>query len=490
MEIADLTRAERRMWQAFPRGEAVDFRQADDDPERGDLWGAARTVRAEVVRALLLSGVSEDGETAALRLSGARISGLLNLQYATIDGAVRLWACHFERPPILYGAKVRQLNLSESYLPALDAATIRVDGVLRLTDCRIPGEVRLGGAKISGALFLDRVHLGEENGDEDDQDPILQLNHATIDDDLWATGLVAHGQVRLSGAVITGAVSLDDARLDAPGGTALQAEAFTVGSNLSGRRLRTNGRISLRGSKFPGQIDLTGAHLSSPGGVALRASSCTIGELWLRDAAPIDGLVNLRRSQLDLLHAAPEVWPDHVRIDGLTYGSLAPALPADRRLELLERDEDGYVPHAYEQLAASYRRIGDDAGARTVQLAKQRRHRDTLSWYTRIWGYVQDATVGYGFRPTRAMAWLLALLFVGATVYSLHHPQPIEPGKAPDFHSAIYTLDLLLPIIDFGQEKAFNPHGVYQWLAYLLIAAGWLLATTVIAGITRAVNRQ
>ncbi|WP_433182544.1 hypothetical protein [Actinoallomurus sp. CA-150999] len=33
--------------------------------------------------------------------------------------------------------------------------------------------------------------------------------------------------------------------------------------------------------------------------------------------------------------------------------SLTPQLPADKRLELLERDEDGYVPHSYEQLSAA-----------------------------------------------------------------------------------------------------------------------------------------
>jgi hypothetical protein len=306
MKIADLTPAERRLWRAFPTGATVDLRQAGDEPEHGGTWGPERTVRAHVLRALLLSGTPDDGEIAALRLSGARITGVLNLQYATIEHAIRLWACHFEQTPILYGAKVRQLNLSESYLPGLTAATLQVGGVLRITDCRIPGPVQLAG----------------------------------------------------------------------------------------------------------------------------------------------------------------------------------------ERLELLDRDDDGYVPHAYEQLAAAYRRVGDDAGARAVQLAKQRRHRRTLSWYAKIWGHVQDATVGYGFRPTRAMAWLVALLLVGTVLYGLHHPQPVEPGKAPDFHAAVYTLDLLLPIIDFGQEKAFNPHGGYQWLAYLLIAAGWILATTVIAGITRAVNRQ
>lgn len=488
MKIADLTPAERRLWQVFPRGGVADFRRRDDEPEHGGAWGPERTVRAEVIQALLISGTAEEGEIAALRLSGARISGRLNLRYATIEHAIRLWGCHFEQAPVLYGAAVRQLNLSESYLPDLDAATIRVNGVLRLTDCRIPGEVRLGGAKVSGACFIDRAHLGTADGDR--RSAVLQLNHTGIDDDLHAPGLRADGEVRLSDAKITGAVTLDDAGLSNPGATALSAENFTVGSNVSARRLRTNGRVSLRGSKFPGQLDLTGAKLSNPGDVALRASSCTIGELWLREAAPIEGIVNLRRSRFDLIHAGPDVWPDHVKIDGLTYGTLAPALSAEKRLELLKRDGDGFVPYSYEQLAAAYRRVGDDTGARAVQLAKQRHHRRTLSWYAKIWGHVQDATVGYGFRPTRAMAWLLALLILGTTVYSLHHPPPVEAGKAPDFHAAVYTIDLLLPIIDFGQEKAFNPHGAYLWLAYLLIAAGWLLATTVLAGVTRAVNRQ
>jgi hypothetical protein len=81
IRITDLTPAEHRMWKAFSRGEVVDFEQADDeDPTQGGAWGPERTVRAEVVRALLLSDSSDDGEIAALRLTGARISGLLNLQ--------------------------------------------------------------------------------------------------------------------------------------------------------------------------------------------------------------------------------------------------------------------------------------------------------------------------------------------------------------------------------------------------------------------------
>jgi hypothetical protein len=94
MEITDMTPAEERVWRAFPRGENVDLRdQGDEDPARGADWGPERTVRASVVRALLLSSPQEDGETASLRLAGARLTGVLNLQYSDIDHAVRLSDC-------------------------------------------------------------------------------------------------------------------------------------------------------------------------------------------------------------------------------------------------------------------------------------------------------------------------------------------------------------------------------------------------------------
>lgn len=495
MEITDLTPAERRVRDAFPHGALVDFRTGvadEDDPEGGADWGAGRTVRAEVLRALLLGGEQAEGEVPALRIRGARISGTLNVRYAVAECAVLLVGCSFERTPNLYGTQVRQLNLSGSVLPGLDAATLRVDGVLRLTDCRIPGPVRLGGARITRALFFDgaRIGIDADGSTVPNDEAVLQLNHAVTEDDLWWPGIEVRGEVRISGATVTGLIQLDDAVLLNPGATALQAENVTVGSDVRAMRLRVQGRVNLRGSRIPGQLNLAYARLCHPEGAALRASSCAIGELWLREARPIEGGVNLRRSQIDLIHADPQVWPPEVRLDGLTYTSLVPHLPAQRRLPLLEREADGYAPYAYEQLTAAYRRIGDDDAARTVLLAKQRRHRRTLPGYARAWGYLQDVTVGYGFRPVRAAAWLFSLLLAGAVAFAAHHPRPLKQGEAPPFSPVFYTLDLLLPIIDFGQEKAYNPTGWYQWLSYLLIVTGWLLATTIAAGITRSVSRQ
>ncbi|MGW7078383.1 membrane-associated oxidoreductase [Streptomyces sp. NPDC054866] len=499
MEITDLTPAERRVWQAFPLGGGVDFRESpDDDPAAGGSWGPERTVRGEVLRALLLDGPTRDGEITGMKLTGARVTGRLDLRYGTVEHAVRLRSCRFDQTPNLYGAQVRTLDLSDSVLPGLRVGNLRVELDLRITCCRITGPVRLAGAQITGAFFANGAELGTPHPPDPEPAPdpapaaeaVLQLNHAVIGTDVWAPGLVAHGQIRLNGATVGGQVNLDDAELNAPGEVALHAETLTVGTDLRAMRLRADGQLNLSGARIPRHVNLAYARLSRPGATALRASSCVIGELWLREAAPIEGAVNLRRSQLDLLHVPPEVWPGQVKLDGLAYQRLAPHLPAEQRLPVLEREAGGYLPQSYEQLAAAYRTVGDEAAARTVQLAKLRRHRRTLPPYARIWGHLQDVTVGYGFRPMRAAGWLLVLLLTGTLAFALHHPPALKADEAPDFNPVFYTLDLLIPIIGFGQEAAFAPEGWYQWLSYLLVATGWVLVTTVAAGITRSLSRQ
>ncbi|MER6088063.1 membrane-associated oxidoreductase [Streptomyces bluensis] len=486
-EINDLTPAEARVWRAFPRGEAVDFRTAEDeDAVPGGDGGPERTVRASVLRALLLKAPRQEGEVAALKVAGARITGVLDLRYATVDSVVRLSQCRFDDAPDLSGAHLSYLNLTGSVLPGLASARSRVDGSLRLTGCRVRGPVRLGGAHISGTLFLEGAELTASDGPQ----PVLQLKQATIEDEICAPGLRTHGEIRLDGAAVSGSVDLNGARLHHPGHAVLDAQTLVVEGNVLMRRLEAHGWIGLGGARVAGRLDLSHIRLSNPGDAALRASGSVFGELWLRGSASLDGRLNLRRTQIDVLFLEPEAVPDVVLLNNLGYTTLIPHEPAERRLPMLERDREGYVPHAYEQLTAAYRLIGDDQAARLVQLAKQRRHRSTLAWYGRLWGHVQDATVGYGFRPLRACVWLLSLLAVGSAAYGLHHPPPLKPSEAPQFEPVFYTLDLLLPVISFGQEGAFAPQGWYQTLSYVLIITGWILATTVLAGVTRSVSRS
>jgi hypothetical protein len=74
-------------------------------------------------------------------------------------------------------------------------------------------------------------------------------------------------------------------------------------------------------------------------------------------------------------------------------------------------------------------------------------------------------------------------------VFTATPPRPVQPAH-PGFQPVAYALDLILPILDLGQEKAFTPVGVTQWIAWASAIAGWLLATTVLAGITRRLVRS
>jgi hypothetical protein len=98
-------------------------------------------------------------------------------------------------------------------------------------------------------------------------------------------------------------------------------------------------------------------------------------------------------------------------------------------------------------------------------------------------------TIGYGYRPGRAGLWLAALIAAGTVAFSLHHPAPAQSSARLEFNPFFYTLDLLLPVISYGQQSEFAPTGIYQWLSYALITAGWILATTIITGISRALYR-
>lgn len=57
-------------------------------------------------------------------------------------------------------------------------------------------------------------------------------------------------------------------------------------------------------------------------------------------------------------------------------------------------------------------------------------------------------------------------------------------------HNTRVAGSLILAAARLGQKHAFNPGGAEQWLSYLLIAAGWVLVTTVAAGAARVLSRR
>jgi hypothetical protein len=54
---------------------------------------------------------------------------------------------------------------------------------------------------------------------------------------------------------------------------------------------------------------------------------------------------------------------------------------------------------------------------------------------------------------------------------------------------ACYTI-ASIPLISLGMRNTYDPQGMQRWLAYFLIAAGWVFVTTIAAGVLRVLRCQ
>ena len=442
MEFDDLTEPERAVWTAFPRGERVDLRCGDaatDDAAHPECWGSPRIVRAQVISALLLGARDlEPGYCPAVRLRGARITGHLDLMGAVISHALVLEGCRFDQALRFAEATTKTIRIVDSQMPGFNGARMRAEGTVNFYRSVIEGRLRLDRAQVTGEVTLRGARVGDGTGEA-----------------ITATGLVADG-------------------MDCDGG-------FTA-----------HGQITLIGARIAGRLTFQNAVLESAK-TAVQLTRLQASELCLRTAQPITGAIRLAQAHVSVLDDDPAVWPPELWLNGFTYDTIRHVtgrVPATERLDWVSRGPFGYQPLPYEQLADYYRRAGHDDDVRRVLLAKQRHRRSTLSTPGRLAGRVLDVTVGYGYRPWLAAIWLALLLTIGTTVYALHHPHPLPGGPVPPFNPFIYTLDLLIPIGAFGLRGAYASTGAAQWFADTLIAAGWILATAVIAGVTRAIRRD
>ncbi|MFD4510322.1 oxidoreductase [Streptomyces sp. NPDC058457] len=513
----ELTSPERALWNAFPEGRAVDLRAVvpgDDPVAEGGQWGPERTVRASVIAALMLGAHSgQPGAVPCLRLAGARIVGPLNLAGAQLAYALWLEECWFEEAVNLLGATTQTLVFKGCQVPGIEAGATRIEGNFDLSRSiaesgasshfhhRITA-LSLTNARVAGGVLLNRAELNASGG------WALAAGGLVMEGGFFCRpGFVARGEVRLPGAQLPGGLYMNGARLEEPGprGLALNLENSAASTVILSDEFVANGTVELRGARISAGLSFAGAALNGPpdgNGPSLSASLMHAVDFDLALAAAPSGAVDLRGAQVSYLHDSERSWPDVVELDGFVYGSVKGDAAGGGREAAGQRDSvrhrlawirrsPGYNPQPYEQLASWYRKSGHDDEARRVLLAKQRHRRRTLPPAARAWGHLLDVTVGYGYRPWLAGVWLLALTLLGTLAFGTHSPHPVQGGEGAPFQPLVYTLDLLIPIGGLGQRSAWYwPNESLQWLAYLLIAFGWVLTTAVIAGVTRALQKN
>lgn len=549
LEISTLTSTEERLWHAFPTGALVDLRSGPDDgPDNATSWPRTRDVRAEVIAALLTGSGPDASGGAGVKLAGVRVVGRLALAHTQIPYVLDFERCCFDDGLDLAEAETRSVRLRGCYLSGLEASRAQIRGEFQVEGCRlggiglyaarvfeieisgttitapppeapdpdadwtppraavygdllvvdtamychdvvVDGQFRLPGARIGGYLELDGARITHEEPNLPPT-PALLAQGLRVDTGMFArrgntrakNRFTVTGGVDLSSATIKGGLMLPDADLvDDRGGTALRADHISVegGVNLSG--LTASGGVRLDSARVVGPLTLSGAQLGT-----LDASGARVEGAMVCNEGFTAHRLDLRRARTATFEDDAASWPVKLRLDGFVYDELMPLPTAGTRLPWLARD--AYQPQPYERLAACYRAVGRDGESRRVLLAQQRRRREAAGVPAKVWGLLQDATVGYGYRPWLAGLWLLGLLAAGSVYFASHRPAPLGAG-GPHFNAVAYTLDLLVPVVSLGQSGAWNPSGSGQVLAYALIISGWTLATTLFAGVTRILVR-
>ncbi|MFD9894938.1 oxidoreductase [Amycolatopsis sp. NPDC059027] len=455
---------------------------------------------------------------------GLQAVGTLRMVNARIGGSLRLAGAEI---------KVKRGEHAPFYDRALHLDGSTIGGDIEATSLRVPsGQLRLSDITVGGNLLAWNSMLLHPDRD------VFSARRAKIAGNLQLTDATLEGTLRLQGVEVGGSVNLFGTKLSEPGkrstsSFSLDVRTARIGRDLmltedKDRQFLAEGGVNLDGAQIARRVDLSGAQLGSlpEHGIALDASDVTADEFTLAPKEPPAGRLVLRRAHCGTLADNDELWDatGGIELEDFRYDALKNKIALDddkaldKRIALLRKAMGGYRPGPYDQLAAMLRASGNEEHASTVALRKQQFRYEALARGfkvfgpgVRLWSWLQRSMVGYGYRPVRALGWLLALLVLGSLWFGFgtdscvneHSSDPTTQvlAKGPrcvvnnqdtgiQWNPVIYTADLLVPIVDFGNKSRWYMHGVDKWVAAGFTASGWILASTVAAGVSRMLRRD
>lgn len=168
------------------------------------------------------------------------------------------------------------------------------------------------------------------------------------------------------------------------------------------------------------------------------------------------------------------------------------------RIDWINRVTSHYDFPLYEHAAVAYRMSGSLESERAVRYAANRRSFEGRAAWSRIWGYVQDVTIGYGYKPLRALLWLTLSWILGWIYFSnaaslcskaVPTPCPVNADQRIDWNPILVALDAILPF-SIGQDGAWDFRTTDQAVALVLGLIGWVLISVSAAAILRATVRS
>jgi hypothetical protein len=519
-----------------------------------------RAIRAPFLRFLILGG--EEGirpHEKGIRLSGAWIQGILDLEACRVSRDIWLKDCRFDAIPVFTSSVIDRVFLDGSSLPGLQAERLDARGGVYLRGARVDGEIRLTDARLGGNLVCDGAVIKALGG--------FALNAEGIEvRNVFVRGTDFRGGINLRGAQLGADFDGTGATVFRPDDVAIAADAIDVGGSVLLRSANVGGEVRLLGAKIGGDLNCTSTVITNPGHDALQLSRAVIeGAFFLRKEAQVNGTLAMTGASVGTMHDEAPCWPREgdLLLNRCRYGAFIGApVDAESRLDWLsrqvpERWGEDFWPQPYEQLASVFREMGHNEDANTVLVEKERQQRRARRKRARnpVWRAALAATdgilaitVAYGRQPLLALAWLAFFWALGVGLFGYAERQgafkpnsPIvlrsrewtlcgfdrseqrlfaasqevasgladkdetqlacfrrqwEASSYPRFNAWIYSLDVLLPVLEMDQKTYWRPDPLKPsgeaalHYYYFQSLVGWLLSLLAIAGFSGLVKSR
>jgi hypothetical protein len=392
---------------------------------------------------------------------------------------------------------------------ALDADGLICRGEVFLNEgFHAVGAVSLTGAEIHSELNCTAGSFHNPDGYSLFADGLTTPGMVYLDH-----GFRAIGEVRFARATVGRQLKCTDGTFDNQHGIALDltgvvcpGDVLLNSTRSEGRDFRAIGEVRICDAQITRDLDVTNAMLHGDEGLDARGMQVGGTLTWMLNPPP-EGRINLSRAQVSRLDDTAGSWPKGCyTLAGMTYQTVGDLLTLEQRKTWL-RQTDVYSPDAYNQLAQVYQQTGKATDAQDILIASQRELRDKdrghLPWRSRAWNKFVDLSVGYGYELHRPFVALLIAGLVGGVIFLIAqhaHIKLIIPAgtdQVPPFYPFPYSFQLLIPGLDLRETGNWLPNAsINGWglalmiLTWLMIVFGWVLATAVVAGITRLFRQR
>jgi hypothetical protein len=247
-------------------------------------------VRAEVIRWLCAGEASRYVDARGIRVSGATVTGALDLSSMTVSVPLELKKCTLEQF-VIARATLMAVVLDESTLASVEGEGARVTDGFSCRCCTIASGMCLLNAEFGGDVVLTGVNARPFAADPryDEERVAVDLNGANVAGSVYIDrGFNADGEVRLRGCTLGEGVEAREAELKNQCGTALDGDRAHIGGTVFLQGAHVWGAVHLPLSRIAGEVLATGAEFRNPrvtgpgdkvvtGGCALSLTGSEIG---------------------------------------------------------------------------------------------------------------------------------------------------------------------------------------------------------------------